>query len=1530
MKRLLIAIFTIAAAVPSFGQQDPARERGFRPEQVHQFNGLDSINLFNGNLNLSIPLGPSYPVAADLSYSFALHYSGNVWKTRYHCTPAEQQTGDCGMMYMRQPSDNAGPGWRLSFGELRAPIAGARPHTANSMWEYTSPDGSEHLFYPTLYDPPCTTTGQTDCDPVVAGVAYTRDGTYLRLVDAPDGAKVVEFGNGQRQLFSASGALQYIYSVSSTLVNGVPATNYVKFEYPAGTGYMLVTDSHGRTHRVYSYGGGVDKLELAAFVRTGDAADVTATYNLTYGAYTIGADGQPVDGPSIQIKEPCDARPQNNSQTINFLTRLDLPSGERYEFAYHQPLVTCDDYSAALTEMTLPTMGRIAWKYQRYGFVASPLEYASGVKERLVKNPAGTVIQKMTYEFVPQGEDGHDVVVRQCRTWTDTTCTAETKTVNHFMTGPETPFGYGPSFGLPVSPTIGDPDTDLQLSSQTFDCNPTCSATPERSTYLVYEYDYVTTPSSTLCNFQYPCVRDQARRIKSERTVYDSDGGRYSQTDYSLFDGLGHYRKAVTSGTFSSGNVRTTETNYNSHSRNGGPVGVYATNQSGRAPGYASLLPTDPWILNTYGNAYTLENGAREDAIACFDQSTGFLKRRRTMAAASPGATDLLAVFTRDSASGYAQREEYFGGDKNPIGTSDTCGMPLPGHDQYTFRIDHTYQYGALKTSTYMKANGTAMPFVSVQNTIDRNTGLVASSTDPAGVVTKYRHDRAGRLDLLDQPTGGLADTTYTYVPAGSSTPSSVTVSTGTGSAASSVKYEFDSIGRLWREHHLMPDDSWSVIETAYDSLGRQSSISEKETFTGASFTPAHKTVFSGYDAFGRAGSIVAPDGKSTTITYAGVRKTTRTTNVATGIGTVTPAVTVQEHDRAGRLWRVTENGSDVTTYGYGTNAHLTSVTMGVQSRTFSYDGRGLLVSEVHPESGATSYEYDARGHAVTRAGAVATLTTAYDRAERVLAVFHDGVGLLKEFAYDRPNSSVDYSMGKVAEAIRHNRSTALGDVTIKETYIYGTRRGLLSRKDTTISTTKSGTTTAGGQFSDAYEYTDLGGINKVTYPSCTADCTGDPAPGRTVNTTFAHGKVTNVDTYTKSITYHPNGLLHQIRHANAGAVDGPLYTQDVAASNGMARPDAISVSNFCSGSDLSITTQPQSGTTVGLNQPAGISVTAPGATEWQWYKVSGAGSLKLTGQTSATLTSTVSAESTYWVRVGNGNCSIDSNPATVHVESCPAVTLSMSDPSPIAQGGSKTIHVAIAGSSATSWTIQWSDQSQSSTTSSSSFVRVVTPGETKQYTLTILAAGGCSAVVSNAVTVTVVPPAPPDIEATAVTTSQVLVSWNYTAQADQFIIERRGPGQTSFSQVGVVNDPSHSFPDTTAVANTAYLYRVKAVKAGTASAASGFDVATTVIFNPDPITFRTEVSANLILQLRTAANALRALYSTALAPFAFTDPTLSGVGPKAIHITEIQNLLGDTRSNLGLPAVQSTGPPPQANQLFNAYDINDLRRGVQ
>src|SRR5688500_3975883 len=73
---LLLFLATVATA-----QQHPNIERGLLPDKSYQISDIDSVNLFNGVVNVSLPLGPQYPVNGTLSYRFMLSYGTNSWET---------------------------------------------------------------------------------------------------------------------------------------------------------------------------------------------------------------------------------------------------------------------------------------------------------------------------------------------------------------------------------------------------------------------------------------------------------------------------------------------------------------------------------------------------------------------------------------------------------------------------------------------------------------------------------------------------------------------------------------------------------------------------------------------------------------------------------------------------------------------------------------------------------------------------------------------------------------------------------------------------------------------------------------------------------------------------------------------------------------------------------------------------------------------------------------------------------------------------------------------------------------------------------------------------------------------------------------------------------------------------------------------------------------------------------------------------------------------------------------------------------
>jgi hypothetical protein len=97
-------------------------EPGFQADRVYQVSNPDSIDLSTGNLTLTIPIGGSYPVGGDFSYSLILSYSSLIWEFDQR---VESPPLDCDPPFVRcdwfrqafpNRRSNAGLGWRLSLG----------------------------------------------------------------------------------------------------------------------------------------------------------------------------------------------------------------------------------------------------------------------------------------------------------------------------------------------------------------------------------------------------------------------------------------------------------------------------------------------------------------------------------------------------------------------------------------------------------------------------------------------------------------------------------------------------------------------------------------------------------------------------------------------------------------------------------------------------------------------------------------------------------------------------------------------------------------------------------------------------------------------------------------------------------------------------------------------------------------------------------------------------------------------------------------------------------------------------------------------------------------------------------------------------------------------------------------------------------------------------------------------------------------------------------------------------------------------
>jgi RHS repeat-associated protein len=1158
----------VAGTWPALAQQHPSHERGFDPEKMYQLGDIDSVNLLNGGVSISIPIGSSYPLSERFAYGpFSLVYNSKAWDF--------QEAAFQGAIHSQAVPDrlsNAGMGWSLSLGRIIGPDSPYNDYETE-QWVYISPDGADHRFYKDLHDngPP----GIDHCETV----CFTRDSTYLRLRKLSNTVRELDLPDGTIHTFTRfTVGPQWewrLTAIRDSFEEGAPGSADVTIGYSADGHIWTIGDRLGRSHTVTfekaqgdRYPRRLVQVKLQAF--GGDAV-----YQFSY-------------LPVAPIDVPCGSTlPNWTSVAASQLSSVVLPDGTSYGFTYYDHLESGTCHApGVLHALHVPTGGILDYRYRDHILpitgcsVRTWHRSSAAVATRTLRDRNGAELGKWTYSASlsqpppPPAPLCEDFVAYNPPPEV-LTVTVETplrdRHLHYFSVWPgddngQTVTAYSPlDYGLPFTRT-GPDGAGRFKSTEVFDCNESGGACLLRRTSRVrFERD-----ASTGCGVGtgLGACADTNRRLAAESTSYED--GKFTSVERSDWDQFGHYRTETLGGNFGSGDSRQTTTGYN--------------------PG--NVLPGSKWILGIYGQQTTTEGSSIARREVCFDPDTGFLLRERILGNGTQRAnTDVLTVLTSDAA-GNTTREESYGGDgANLNTTSALCSVGLPTQ---RYRMDHGHSAGVRSTSRYFDQNGAPLTFFSLERSIHPGTGLVTSAKDTSAIATSYEYDTSGRLTWTMPATGhgGWVEHAYTTDP-GTGRRAAVTRRRGNGGKAQPVLAEekvlFDDFGRVWRQQVLMPDDTWSTRETLYNAMGWRVSVSELGNTNAL-------TKYLDYDPFGRPQRVTAPDGHEITLTYEGVHTAGRAVEVEDAPGQEHLAWTTEVYDRQGRLRQVKEeaeddHGNTTTTYFYDVGGRVIRVqqatSAGTQNRFFEYDQRGFLLSELHPEKGGPAgggivvYEgYDPRGHAGRRyecaAGTCRTqpqqrfaeVTFDYDRAERLTRVTKVSTGrLLKEFTYGTSNAAGIRNNGKLLTATRHNHHT-LGsgqntldyDVEVEESYTYGGRDGRVSNRATQLyfSNDQNPTPVAEEAFSVSWVYDPLGNVATITYPRCTAgDCLGLDA-SRTVTNAYTKGRLTAVTgmggaTYANSLEYHPNGMTKRIVHGN-----GVSFTVALDPS-GMARPRSLS-----------------------------------------------------------------------------------------------------------------------------------------------------------------------------------------------------------------------------------------------------------------------------------------------------------------------------------------------------------------------------------
>ena len=1233
MKRFVLAL--LLAALPAVAQQHPNNARGFDPEKVYQTGDIDNVNVFSGNLIVTLPIGPRFPVSETLSYGFTLVNNGNPWDYR---------TDGIGGEAVPSRFANAGLGWQLTLGELIGPNhPSAHQLNRQGDWVYAAPDGAERVFKRALHTEEEGTAyegaspAQTDPGDVVG---YTRDSSYLRLerlqpirkfhgVIDPDNPIYyfvpqyrIDFPDGTRHTFTGD---EYETDTLDDYSNGFyerdnryrltkiedRSGNFVSVSYSTNGLTWTITDSRGRTHTVtlvrqtfYQFGGAAQQQNLVSSVKLAAPHGRTLEYGFTYGAYKTASrpcsDGIVRSGGVLTT----------SMRFLESVTARDAaaPTTTLATWAFvHEELTTtggvndCSYSAGHLKTITLPTGGQISYTAGLRLFPSDklgtprdqdgpdPHSISTAVRTRKVTNIDGTVAE-WTYEQVQQNAgtyydvDGiqrnanRELVVRVTDPLKRTT--AHYFNINSLQIGADSCFNAGSvlDYGLPYSRTTGTNATSDLLLSQavypeqcvTWDNSNTCpvaspcrdqngaAVQPVRRVYVAYDHDTISPAGAGGTGYN--------SRLRASRTTFLDDTGCggvpcYTQSTSSDFDGLGHYRVETRSSNFPSTPTRTITTAYNANPAEGQYVP-----SGGSSPAAYMIATSSPWLLNLSRSMATGDSTGSATTSLCYS-AEGLLLRRRTQMSAGGTRSDLLASFTYTG--GNVMAEEYAGGDELqlPVDFSSTCTSALPAAQ---YRIAHGYSNGVRNSSQH---DGTT--FKTLDLTVDP-AGVPTISRDTAGITTNYEYDVLGRPTKVQQ--AGEAWTEYVFTPyTSSSVPARVIVrqwpaavaSPPTGTPLTERRIYVDGAGRVLQVKTKMPD-GWSTVRSRYDLLGQKvgQSMAEYRTTPDyeATFAPAHETTFT-YDTFGRPTSITTPDGRTSTITYTGTRQIARTVmiggaaswNVVMSMPIVSErnVTTTETYDGYGRLITVAENpGTPTTTsYTYDYADRLTKVTQGSQVRNFTYDSRGLLVAEQHPEkgfagSGWIDYaNYDARGHAKQRSEGSIQLTFAFDAGERMTYVYDtDGSGnprALKEFTFGTTGNE----NGKLKTAKRHNRGD-LGDVVVTEQYTYDGRGGRVSARQTTADAT---TWFNGATFTLSQTWDELGNLDTLTYPT-----TSLATRSLSITNGYTNGLLTSVGSY-GTVSYRANGMVKTITH---GSGSSSVTETWVADPSGMPRPARIEVTD--------------------------------------------------------------------------------------------------------------------------------------------------------------------------------------------------------------------------------------------------------------------------------------------------------------------------------------------------------------------------------
>jgi RHS repeat-associated protein len=419
MKRLALGLSLAALAIAAGAQQgpdnDPAAAQGYVKNSFHHTD-FDSINSFNGQLTIPVPIGPAFQIGPRLTFQAMLAYGLRLTEPGHPTNELENNPN-----YYPVVGDPAlGVGWNFTPGKIAcgalptSPPLGTNPRPVC----YLRPDGAEIDFFG-------------------AGPTYaTTDATQYKLVHngaSPSDSYTMYDGDGN--------VYDFAWRVSG--YDDVPyiSPGYARDYGRSRDGYYLtsITDPFGNKLTVAYQADGVTACPLTCSLPTGMRCVGTTMRSWIPGTFSIQRVGEAsqqigavVFDPSarriraVRLKTLVGGTGQFSEWSLQYgiipinratiycsptvlptLTGIAFPSdiagSPSYSFDYF-PSVNIAQ--GLLKSMTLPTGARVYYDYGNYHFYRGRLATFSGSDGcSLQQPPAGQTVRR-SQVFTDSGAPG--------------------------------------------------------------------------------------------------------------------------------------------------------------------------------------------------------------------------------------------------------------------------------------------------------------------------------------------------------------------------------------------------------------------------------------------------------------------------------------------------------------------------------------------------------------------------------------------------------------------------------------------------------------------------------------------------------------------------------------------------------------------------------------------------------------------------------------------------------------------------------------------------------------------------------------------------------------------------------------------------------------------------------------------------------------------------------------------------------------------------------------------------------------------